>query len=135
MVETYTPGIWTEAASGSPAVCSRPWAARSGGTDYTYCLGAENATGAYANGLAYSLDNEELLGHPATIEIAPGEELDHVYVTCVLPYEGGALDEGVEKVEAADGSVEVVGKNTAKTLSVPADLSSLAALADEIDRK
>jgi len=104
-----------------------PWGARSGGTDYTYCLGAENATGAYANGLEYSLEHPEVLGHPTTVEIAPGEVKRHVYATFVLPYEDGVLDAGVDRVEGAHGTIDVVPRSGGKDVKIDTspDLSDL----------
>lgn len=98
-----------------------PWGSRDGGTDYTYCLGAENATGGYANGLAWSLEHPELLGRPTTIEIAPGQTLGHVYASFALPYEGGALDGGVERVVATGSGVDVIPAGGGAAVSFDAD--------------
>ncbi len=111
-----------------------PWGARAGGTDYTYCLGAENAIGAYAGGLAYSLENPEILGRPTTVEITPGEELDHVYATFVLSYQGGVLDSGVSRVEQGTDTIDVVPVGAGPVVSIPTDptLDEPARIAGEL---
>jgi hypothetical protein len=62
-----------------------PWALYKGGSDQTYCLGMENSTAAWANGLAESRRRKELLGRPTTVPIKKGERK-------VLPYATGLFD-------------------------------------------
>ncbi|MAG13446.1 MAG: hypothetical protein CMN78_02500 [Spirochaetales bacterium] len=76
-----------------------PWAFYDGGTDLTFCLGTENATGAYANGLQYALDNPEILGKPTLFELAPGEEKTLSYGTALFAYQNMTLSRGVNSVE------------------------------------
>lgn len=111
-----------------------PWSSHEGGTDYTYCLGAENATGAYANGLAYSLEHEELLGRPTTVAIGPGEELGHVYATLACPYDEGVLDRGVSRIEPTSGGIDVVpASGGAVRLDVDAEFDSLRELVEAME--
>jgi hypothetical protein len=96
-----------------------PWAAYEGGTDRTFCLGTENATGAYANGLAFAKRQKELLGAPTTVTVPAGAKRTLCYGTLFAPYEGGALDGGVLSVEPEKGRLALAG--AAKTVKVPAD--------------
>jgi hypothetical protein len=98
-----------------------PWSSRTNGTDYSFCLGAENSIGAYANGLEYSLEHDQILGRPTTYEIAPGAEVDHVYATFVVPYDGGAIDDGVTRVEVDVNGLSVIPNSGGSAVSVPAD--------------
>ena len=98
-----------------------PWSSRDGGTDYSYCLGAENATGAYANGLAYALDHDEILGRATTYEIPAGGEAEHVYATFAVPYTDGELDSGVSNVEIENDGLAVLPNDGGKALFIQAD--------------
>lgn len=84
-----------------------PWAAFTGGVDSTFCLGTENATGAFANGLEYSLEHPELLGWPTTFELSPGAEAANVYATFTLGYDGGVLDQGVSNLTGTNSMINV----------------------------
>jgi hypothetical protein len=96
-----------------------PWAAYDGGTDRTFCLGTENATGAYANGLAFAKRTKELLGAPTTATIPAKGKKTLRYGTLFAPYPLGALDQGISSVEAEKGKLALSG--AAKTVKLPAD--------------
>jgi hypothetical protein len=98
-----------------------PWAAYEGGTDRTFCLGTENATGAYANGLDYARQTKELLGAPTTVRIPGKGKRTLRYGTLLAPYSGGTLDGGVVSVEPEKGKIALAG--TGKTVRVSADAS------------
>lgn len=98
-----------------------PWANAQGGTDITFCLGTENATGAYANGLAYSLEHEEVLGHPTTVSIEPGEEKVQLYATLAAEYDGLKLSVGIDGVEENKEGITLIGKNGSGSFDVMAD--------------
>ena len=112
-----------------------PWATRDGGTDYTYCLGAENAIGAYANGLQYSLEHETVLGSPTTVELRPGETKSNVYATFAVPFDDGELDSGVSSVEQEGDGIVIHGRNGAASLPVKADstFDAIEALIETLD--
>ncbi len=112
-----------------------PWASFEGGSDLTYCLGTENATGAFANGLKYSLDHEELLGTPTTVSIAPGEEKVHRYGTLAVPFTDGELDDGVGNVEEEGERLRIHGNEGSGVITVEADadLGEIAVIAQAID--
>lgn len=62
-----------------------PWALYDGGADQSFCLGMENSTAAWANGLAESRARKQLLGRPTTVTIKAGERM-------ILPYATGLFD-------------------------------------------
>ena len=108
-----------------------PWAYYEGGTDFTFCLGTENATGAYANGLAYSLDHREVLGRPTLIELAPGEEKTLLYGTALLQYDDGVLDEGVQSVHASAAGLSLTGySGKSVDFAACADFEDISEIAD-----
>jgi hypothetical protein len=87
-----------------------PWAPCEGGTDFTYCLGTENAIAAYAYGLEYSRKTRQLLGAPVTVVIPAGKSRTLRYGTLFAPYGNKALDGGMIAAEAEDGSLVCRGK-------------------------
>ncbi len=86
-----------------------PWAAGEGLTDMTFCLGAENATGYFANSLKDSLDNPVLLGFPTYKLIKPGKQKMLLYGTALDIYNDDCLDKGVRTVETDDGYLVLTG--------------------------
>jgi hypothetical protein len=77
-----------------------PWAAYEGGTDLTYCLGTENAVGAFANGLEYARKNPSILGNPTLVEIPARGRRILRYGTLFAPYWAEALSAGIARIEA-----------------------------------
>ena len=110
-----------------------PWAYYEGGTDYTFCLGTENATGAYANGLGYSLEHREVLGRPTLIEIGPGEEKRLSYGTSLFNYQDKTMATGVRRVDPMSTELAVEG-HSGSTIHVAAyaDFASVEKIADSI---
>ena len=102
-----------------------PWASYVSGADSTFCLGTENATGAFANGLGYSLEHPELLGWPTTFELSPGAEAANVYATFALRYDDRVLDQGVSKLTGSHATIEVEprGGNRSASFSFTGDPS------------
>ena len=94
-----------------------PWASYDGGTDMTFCLGTENATGAYAYGLEYALEHRELLGASTVFVVAPGETKTLYYGTAFFLFEGGELSFGVSSVEPENGGLSILGRPGAGKLS------------------
>lgn len=86
-----------------------PWSLNEGGEDRTFCLGTENAVGAYANGLAYSRQNPEILGRPTMVTIPAGGERKLCYGTALVELHPDLLKEGVKSVEAEDGHLILKG--------------------------
>ena len=96
----------------------KPWAPRDGAEDLTFCLGAENATGAFANGLAYSLEHPELLGLPTTVEIPARGERRLCYGTAMVGLKPDLLGEGVTTIEAEGSSLVVKAKKAYQRLDL-----------------
>jgi len=113
-----------------------PWASYQGGTDLTFCLGTENAVGAYANGLEYSLSHPELLGSPTVVELAPGEEKSLLYGTLVAEYGKGSLGAGVEQVDATKAGLVIVGRKATgsgkQSFKADAGFTEIAKLVGEL---
>jgi len=59
-----------------------PWALHEGGADRSFCLGTENAAGAFANGLAYSREHPLLMGYPTLVTIPAKSERTLVLWYC-----------------------------------------------------
>lgn len=62
-----------------------PWAETEGGPDRCFCLGTECATGAFANGLEYSLSHPSMLDSPTIVEIPARGEKRLEYCTALVP--------------------------------------------------
>jgi hypothetical protein len=103
----------------------KPWAETEGGEDRTFCLGTENATGAYANGLSYSLGQPELLGLPTTIEIPGGGERRLCYGTALVELKPEINREGVLAVEEEGASVVLKGRKAYQRVALEGDFARL----------
>jgi len=98
-----------------------PWANTEGGTDLEYCLGVENATGAFANGLSYSIENKELMGNPTTIIIKAGDTQRLYYGTVYSRLEGDDFCEGIKEIRK-DGQILLVESKYGDLIKkIPAD--------------
>lgn len=97
-----------------------PWAASEGGEDRTFCLGTENGTGAYANGLAYSRQHPELLGRPTTVTIPAGGERKLCYGTAIVRLSDELLREGVRSIEPENGSLVLKGEKSIQRVTLDA---------------
>jgi hypothetical protein len=79
-----------------------PWAPWDGGPDQTYCLGLENAVGAWACGLDYARSVKKVLRSPATVTIPAKTEKTLYYGTLFAPYEKGILDSGIVGIDTEE---------------------------------
>lgn len=79
-----------------------PWAPWDEGPDQTYCLGMENAVGAWACGLDYALRVKKVLGSPTTVTIPAKTEKTLYYGTLFAPYEMGILDSGIVGIDTEE---------------------------------
>ena len=98
----------------------QPWAVQDGQSDQTFCLGAENATGYFANGLEQALEHPELMGNPTFQNLESGATKTQYYATLFQPYEGDVLDRGVKSVEGTEGGLILTGY-TGKYVKMAAD--------------
>jgi hypothetical protein len=96
-----------------------PWAPYEGGSDLTYCLGAENAVSAFANGLEYSRNQHKLLGNPTTVTVPAMSQKTLRYGTLFAAYEGSSLDEGIVSVQGEDSMLVTKGKEKAAFAADP----------------
>lgn len=88
-----------------------PWALYDGGTDQTFCLGTENSTGHFANGLQKALEEPVLLGAPTTVSIPAGETRIQRYGTAFTSYDNAKMGAGIQSVEqVVEGLVLKRGK-------------------------
>jgi hypothetical protein len=79
-----------------------PWAPWDGGPDQTYCLGMENAVGAWVFGLDYARKVKQVLGSPATVTIPAGTEKTLYYGCLFAPYERRILDSGIVGIDTEE---------------------------------
>jgi hypothetical protein len=90
-----------------------PWAPYEGGPDLTYCLGLENAVGAFANGLEFARNQKTLLGNPTTVTIPALGQKTSRYGVLMAPYKDSVLDEGVSGFEAEEKRLVFKAKDSA----------------------
>ncbi len=100
-----------------------PWAVSEDGEDRTFCLGTENGTGAYANGLAYSRLHPEILGRPTMVTIPAGGERKLCYGTALVELCPDLLEEGVKSIEAAPSLLILKGTHSVQHVSIDAQFS------------
>jgi len=104
-----------------------PWALEEGGSDRTFCLGTENAVGAYASGLAYAREHPELLGRATTLTVPPGGERKLCYATALVELEPALLREGVKAVEAEEGVLVLKGASAVQRVPMDARFTRVRA--------
>jgi hypothetical protein len=97
-----------------------PWALDEGGPDHSFCLGTENAVGAFANGLAYARLRPELLGKPTTLRVPAGGQRTLYYGTALIELSADLVREGVRAVEAVDGAMVLKGHKSFQTVTLDA---------------
>lgn len=98
-----------------------PWAEAEGGPDRTFCLGTENALGAYANGLGYSRATPRLLGRPTMVGIPAGASRVLHYATALVRLDGPILASGIDGARAEDGGLTLSGGGSEKRYAISAD--------------
>ncbi len=102
-----------------------PWAPAPGAPDRTFCLGTENATGAFASGLSYSLGLPRLLGRPTTVRVEGGAEARLCYAAALVEIGQELLAEGVRDAEAEEGGLVLKGGKAFQRFRLEADFGSL----------
>jgi hypothetical protein len=109
-----------------------PWALHEGGVDRTYCLGTENGTAAFGNGLAWSREHPRLLGRETVVAI-PGQTARTLwYATALLPLEPALAREGVASVELDGGALLLRGPRAHQPAAVSGDFAAARAVASRI---
>jgi hypothetical protein len=89
-----------------------PWAAAEGHSDRSFCLGVENATGAYANGLEYSRAHPEILGNATIVEIPANGTRRLCYGAALLETGKALAAEGIAKIEVDGAALVLKGKRS-----------------------
>jgi hypothetical protein len=97
-----------------------PWAAGDDLMDRTFCLGTENATGYFANGLGQAIANPTLMGRPTFLTCPSGESMSLTYATAFFHYEKGDLDSGVADLKLSGAGIDVIG-HSGKVATLRAD--------------
>jgi hypothetical protein len=103
-----------------------PWAESEGGKDRCFCLGTECATGAFANGLEYSLGHPNLLGNPTTAEIPAQSARRFEYCTALVPLDSERAQGGALTADLSDdGRLVLKGSGSAQKTNIDASFASL----------
>jgi hypothetical protein len=87
-----------------------PWAPYEGGQDLTYCLGMENSVSAYAYGLEFARETQQVLGNPTTVKIPSLGQKTLRSGVLFASYEGTGLDEGINSIQTEPEAIVCVGK-------------------------
>lgn len=106
-----------------------PWSFNEGGADRTFCLGTENAVGAFASGLPYSREHPELLGNPTLVEIPAGGQKTLCYGVALIQLDAGMAGSPVADIEPAADGLVIKGASHSQKAPVDASFGSIRALA------
>ncbi|HET6412834.1 MAG TPA: hypothetical protein VFG53_12300 [Anaeromyxobacter sp.] len=111
-----------------------PWAFDEGGADRTFCLGTENGTSNFGNGLGYARANPVLLGRPTLVEIPARGVRTLAYGTALVPLDDALVREGVAAVEAEAGAMVLKGVRAYQRVPVGADFVGARTLTARLER-
>ena len=106
-----------------------------GGADRSFCLGTENAVGAFANGLAYARAVPNILDTPTTVEIPAGGQRTLCYGTALVGLDEALVREGVTAIEAEQGALVLKGARASQRVPVSADFGAVRALCTRLERR
>ena len=112
-----------------------PWAFNEGGTDRTFCLGTENAVGAFANGLEYSRAHPILLDTPTTITIPANGERHLLYGTALVELADALTADPITDIEADEGAIIIKTMKAYQRVKLDGSFASLRAVAHSLDKK
>lgn len=112
-----------------------PWALHEGGADRTFCLGTENAVGAFANGLAYARSVPRILDTPTTVEIPAGGQRTLFYGTALVELDDAMVREGITAIEAERGAMILSSARASQRVPVAADFGAVRALCAKLERR
>jgi hypothetical protein len=101
-----------------------PWALHEAGADHTFCLGAENAVGAFANGLEYSRNTPELLGNPTTVAIPAHGKRTLCYGTALVALESSVAGEDIVSIEAEGSALVLKTKRHSQKINLDANFDT-----------
>jgi hypothetical protein len=109
-----------------------PWSAAEGAPDRSFCLGAENATSYFANGLAEARARRELLGREAIAVVPARGSRTLFYGVAVVSPGQELLREGLASVEAEPGALVLKGKRSSRAAPISADFAAPRRLAAKL---
>ncbi len=111
-----------------------PWSLEEGGADRTFCLGTENGTSHFGNGLGYARANPELLGRPTLVDIPARGSRTLAYGVAMLALDDALVREGVAAVVAEEGALVLKGVRASQRFAVGADFGAARALTSKLER-
>jgi hypothetical protein len=111
-----------------------PWSFDEGGADRTFCLGTENGTSHFGNGLSYARENPELLGRSTLVEIPARGARTLSYGVALVKLDDALVREGVWGVEAETGAMVLKGVRSSQRVPVGADFGAARTLAARLER-
>lgn len=111
-----------------------PWSLEEGGADRTFCLGTENGTSSFGNGLGYARANPKLLGRDTLVEIPGKGARTLAYGTSLVSLDDALVREGVQGVEAEPGNLVLKGSHSSQKVRMGADFKAARALVAKLDR-
>jgi hypothetical protein len=111
-----------------------PWSLDEGGLDRTFCLGTENGTSHFGNGLGYARAHPQLLGRPTLVEIPARGSRTLPYGVALVSLDEALVREGVAGVEAEAGAMVLKGARASQRVPVGADFTGARALAARLER-
>lgn len=112
-----------------------PWSLDEGGPDRTFCLGLENGTSHFGNGLAFARANPTLLGRPTLVEIPAHGARTLAYGVALLALGDDLVREGVAGVEAEAGAMVLKGVRASQRYPVGADFAAARRLTARLERR
>lgn len=112
-----------------------PWALHEGGADKTFCLGTENAVGAFANGLEYSRAHPELMGSPTMVTIPAGGERRLFYGTALVELDDTLVANPIANIEAEEGAIIIKTSKAHQRLALDGSFASLRGVLHSLGKK
>ncbi len=105
-----------------------PWALNEGGADRTFCLGTENAVGAFANGLEYARAHPEILGAPTIVTIPSHGVRTLLYGTALIELEDALLDQPIIEVEAEEKALVIKTAKAYQSVRLDGSFSAIRSI-------
>ncbi len=109
-----------------------PWALHEGGADRTFCLGTENAVGAFANGLAYSRAHPTLLDSPTMVTIPARGSRRLTYGTALVELDDALASEDILDIEAEGDMLVLKAEKAHQRVALDASFSGLRELVSRL---
>jgi hypothetical protein len=101
-----------------------PWASGEGEPDRSFCLGTENAVGAFAEGLGYSRAHPSLLGRQTLVEVPAHGARTLYYGTALVDLDPAAVGERIRAIESDGKGMLLRGERSSLKAAAGADFSA-----------